>query len=317
MSGMNRYGFTTIQNSGALEGFSVQCMLISILHYLRYIRQDQTITLTRLREIGGLGPDTAHTMFDIDDPRFVQAINRICNHFNIQVNVHYANRDGSASNRWLGNPAATFGRSSEIVPVVAFGLHFELIVSSAITGDLPITTEAIERAGGVYIHNYTPVIIEPMITSTLVKPADVSSTPVKPANVSSTPVKPADVSSTPVKSVFDASVKSASQKSNQHIIDELVSEMIEQKQTIQFIKKEIESDKNFIKEHYNQIKNIKHILESEPINEEIGKLLYTSIETLQQEIANRKQICRDKIALVDQMDSHIYEIIGQIEMLKK
>ncbi len=149
-----RPGFRTIQNGGSQDGFSNQCMFISILHYLMYVRLDHTVTLSGLRRIAGLDSTTSHTMFDIDDPRFVEGIRRICDHFNIQINVHYSNRNGTRNMLWLGNPAWTAGNSNEIVPIVAYGNHFELIVSRDITGELPI----VPGDSDLTIREFTPVI---------------------------------------------------------------------------------------------------------------------------------------------------------------
>ena len=43
--------------------------------------------------------------------------------------------------RWLGKPAWIFGNSREIIPIAAFGLHFELIIRADIIDELPINEE--------------------------------------------------------------------------------------------------------------------------------------------------------------------------------
>lgn len=262
-------------------------MLISILHYLRYIRQDSTVTLTQLRTIGSLGTDTEHTMFDIDESRFVQAITRIAQHFNIQINVHYSNRTGVADGRWLGNPAVIFGRSHEIVPVVAFGLHFELIISSAITGHHPITDEILNSIGGVSIHNFIPVIMTPIMNSK--------------KNPVSVPIIPI--------------VKDP----NQRLIDELLIGIIENKDTIQFLNKEIKAIGAAIAQHKDEIQSRELILESYgiQINDDTKQMLQVEISSLCDIISKYIDESVEKTKLVNQMEKYIKTSTDQIQKLFK
>ncbi len=309
-----RSGFTTIQNSGSLEGITNQCMFISILHYLRCVRMDNTITLRELRRIGGLGPDTTNTMFDIDDQRFVQAIRRIANHYNIQINVHYANRNGEADGRWLGQPAVTFGRSREVVPVVAFGLHFELIVSSGITPDLPITDDALRRAGTLSVHRYVPIIM----TSEMNQIPRIPPPPpagfrgvYRPGRID----VPTPSSISPVSSINQHDTDD----SNGELINQLLIGIIENKETIAFMNKEIQSSELAIAQHRDEIKSRELILELSggDIDADAKQLIQAEISSLNDIVSRYIDESTEKSKLVNNLEKAIQASTELIQKLVK
>lgn len=122
--------FITLHNSGVFteneQRWSNQCMLISIHQYLVEFLNIE-INFSDLRRIAGLYNDTNHTMFDIDDVRFVNAINNIATHFDLNIRVYYVNNKGE---RRLSNFYHQFGNTNSnlVVSIASYGLHFELVV---------------------------------------------------------------------------------------------------------------------------------------------------------------------------------------------
>lgn len=120
--------FETIGNNGSIENYSNQCLFISIFHYLKYVMNNTSVTVKNIRTIAGLDETTGHTMFDKDDERFKNCLNKIANHYNVQINFYYYN---NVENRkiWLSDIKHVYGNSVNIISIVTFRLHFELIVS--------------------------------------------------------------------------------------------------------------------------------------------------------------------------------------------
>jgi hypothetical protein len=268
---------------------------------------DNAITLRQLRTIGGLGSDTTNTMFDIDDPRFVQAIRRIANHYNIQIDVHYANRNGNADGRWLGQPAVTFGRSREVVPVVAFGLHFELIVSSGVTADLPITDDAVRSAGRLSIHRYTPIIM----TSEMSQIPRILPTPITPI----TPIRPIIPQASPAPRTSMA--PSIPNESNDELIDQLLIGIIENKETIAFMNKEIQSSEVAIAQHRDEIKSRELILElsAGDIDVDAKQLIQAEISSLNDIVSRYIDESTEKSKLVNNLEKAIQASTELIQKL--
>ena len=95
----SRAKFHTINNNGFFQEngitYSNQCMFLSILDYIHLVRQDLDITLFYIRRIVELDIDTIDKMFDIENKYFVKCLNKICDYFRIQINIYYANKDGT------------------------------------------------------------------------------------------------------------------------------------------------------------------------------------------------------------------------------
>ncbi len=131
-----RLNFNCLENSGALNGHTNQCMFISILHYLKYVEGNETVTLEEIRQVGQLNPDTKHTQYDFADKRFKNCLDLICTHYNISIKIYRANKYECSDHKdhkdhkyhkWLGNSQEKFGTSSRTARIVYFGNHFELL----------------------------------------------------------------------------------------------------------------------------------------------------------------------------------------------
>ncbi len=125
-----RLNFNCLENTGALNGHTNQCMFISILHYLKYVEGNETVTLEEIRQVGQLNPDTKHTQYDFADRRFRHCLDLICAHYNISIKIYRANKDECSDHKyhkWLGNSQEKFGTSSKTARIVYFGNHFELL----------------------------------------------------------------------------------------------------------------------------------------------------------------------------------------------
>jgi hypothetical protein len=120
----------TLHNSGIIvedgQHWSNQCMFISIYQYLVEFLNFE-ISFSELQQIAGLGDDTRHSMFDIDDLRFVNAVQNVALCFDLNIHVYYVNNKGE---RRLSNFYHQFGNinSDVIVSIASYGCHFELIV---------------------------------------------------------------------------------------------------------------------------------------------------------------------------------------------
>lgn len=138
-------GFSVIQNNGRDDTYSQKCMFISILDWFR-INVDQPhplkeLTLQELFNIAGPFPGSSDMMWDIDCKDHLDYLLKICKILDIWIHIYYANTesDGQSICYWLGNQQPlntdtsldldTHKNSHRIIPIVAWGMHFELIVS--------------------------------------------------------------------------------------------------------------------------------------------------------------------------------------------
>ena len=129
--------FDVISNSGSLPelpGVSNSCMWISILHYLRYFGGYPDLTLETVRALGGVsGGEHSNKIFDSKLDFHSDGIERICLHFNIQINVYAIGLNNllviqdvfpHPSKRGFGyNP-------SHILRIASYGNHFQIITKS-------------------------------------------------------------------------------------------------------------------------------------------------------------------------------------------
>jgi hypothetical protein len=130
MTDIEELPFRTISNSGRMDGLSYQCMFISIYQYLKLVKSNNSVTLSKIRNIGGLGSDTSNTMYDFQDRRFDGCLDNICDHFNIKIKIYYSNRRSDEKTIWIGKCQWKFGNSkTSIARIVALRDHFELITN--------------------------------------------------------------------------------------------------------------------------------------------------------------------------------------------
>ena len=123
--------FTVIPNTGSLEGMSNQCLWISIKDYLNTFLENP-ITLTELRNNVGLNRDSEHEMFDNDDENFVNAINRICDIYDLTIKFYLIDGNGNLITNLDENGIAEsfmcYGHGRNIVNITSYGrYHFQLI----------------------------------------------------------------------------------------------------------------------------------------------------------------------------------------------
>jgi len=140
-------GFSIIRNNGRENKYSQKCMLLSILDWFRINTHQECllkeISLNGLFELVGPFPGSQNDMWDIDKPEHLKYLIRLCELLNIQIHIYYANKEnnGSHTHFWLGNPQQLFVRpesnqpfdESRMLSIVAWGMHFDLIVSQTST----------------------------------------------------------------------------------------------------------------------------------------------------------------------------------------
>ena len=115
----------TIPNDGRDGDMTNQCFFISILDYIKR-NGYSTYTLRDVRNVSGLDIRTEHTMCDTMNDIYIDAINKICNVFELVIIVLPIDYNGKIL--YNGNIIDTFGKGSNIVRIAQFGLnHFELI----------------------------------------------------------------------------------------------------------------------------------------------------------------------------------------------
>jgi hypothetical protein len=122
-----------ISNSGAREGMTNQCLFISILDYLSR-NGHPDLTLRELRSYAGLDVSSENTMFDIIQPRYREAINRICVLYNLSISFLPVNASGVVL--YGANIIDIRGNGGINIEIAQYGAyHFELIVGDEADGD--------------------------------------------------------------------------------------------------------------------------------------------------------------------------------------
>jgi hypothetical protein len=131
-----------ISNTGAMNENSIQfrnqCMLISILDYLRRHGFPE-LTLTELRYIGGLAGILETEEWDQDNYLHREALRRISEYFKLDINVWSIGSNGLLDQRYLNaqnNALAPRYRVGEgnpnVVNIASYGRHFQYIVGGGI-----------------------------------------------------------------------------------------------------------------------------------------------------------------------------------------
>lgn len=127
--------FTTISNNGSLGQYTNSCIWITILHFLKYVKRNATITLTQIRNDAEFNYPNDEA-FDLDKIPHKTALQNFLNKHHLAVHIYYSNdkkKEHITVDKWLGNTAITFGDplddGSNVIPIVSYGNHFELIIS--------------------------------------------------------------------------------------------------------------------------------------------------------------------------------------------
>lgn len=133
--------FETISNSGSLPelpGVSNSCMWISILHYLRYFGGQTQLSLKDVRALGNVGSaEHNNKIFDSKLVFHSDGIERICRHFNIQINVYAIGINNLLVIQDIFPHPSKRGPNynpTNILRIASYGMHFEIITKSTQLG---------------------------------------------------------------------------------------------------------------------------------------------------------------------------------------
>ena len=120
--------FKSFSNDGCIEGYCNQCFWISILQYLKLQRnidiniEEFHMTASNMYQI-----NINNLKSNFDYECHADAAVNLAKIYNLKIEIYYANY--TEKTRWIniGNPAYIFGKGKNVVRIVAFGNHFELI----------------------------------------------------------------------------------------------------------------------------------------------------------------------------------------------
>ena len=119
--------FNTIKNDGRIDGYSQQCFWISIMNFLNY-NLNQNISIRHIREIASYNNTNINKVDEpFDDFEHLQSAFNVADEFNLTIQIFLPDRLNGNIN--IRNPAITIGSESNIVRIVQFIDHFELITS--------------------------------------------------------------------------------------------------------------------------------------------------------------------------------------------
>lgn len=159
--------FDTIINNGCIEQFKNTCMWISIWQFIRYVLRNSHITVAQIRNDADFtNPKCSDDMeFNIDIPEHKESLIKFLKKHDLAMHVYYANRikeSDDVTSKWLGTVALVLGTAHidglNVIPVVSYGSHFELIVSGTDT-TLPLELDQVLiRQDNIRIRKYTPKI---------------------------------------------------------------------------------------------------------------------------------------------------------------
>ncbi|AYV78492.1 MAG: hypothetical protein Edafosvirus15_13 [Edafosvirus sp.] len=175
----SKKAFRTICNNGVADGvYRNACIWIAIKDYIKYILQDETITIYNLRNDAKF-PGSNIDDFDFNNSSHRNGLDIMLKQKGLVIHFFYANEiDKSKKNDepqlikdkfgsalrgniiwgWLGSAQQKVGdlKSKSIIPIVAFGNHFELIVSETnTTPNFDICFEKL-KSDGRRIDSYQP-----------------------------------------------------------------------------------------------------------------------------------------------------------------
>ncbi len=117
----------TVSNNGGLEGYSNACLWIAVLDYLKCCLGHSDLTLSELRlRFDPYGTIGRWQEFDMGIHS--QIFQQLADFYNLRLEFYPLRRDGSISQ----TPIQALGNGRNIVPILSFGDHFELIVNTGI-----------------------------------------------------------------------------------------------------------------------------------------------------------------------------------------
>ena len=140
LKGGSRLSFKTISNSGSLEGiYSNQCLWISILDYLKNVKNYYDLTLNELRLIasGESYEPVDQEIEEINKPNSIfdffkhkRSLDRVIETFDLHI-VFYQTVNESGSIKLDNNSSFSYGNieSPNILNIICYGNHFELITN--------------------------------------------------------------------------------------------------------------------------------------------------------------------------------------------
>lgn len=114
-----------LQNNGRKERLTNACLFISVHDYIRYVLNITDVTVSELRKVG-MFPGGNSTLFDTDVAGHTDSLRRIADVYKLSVHF-YGNH--SPSGTFAGTCWKTVGNGQHHLSILAYGEHFELIVS--------------------------------------------------------------------------------------------------------------------------------------------------------------------------------------------
>ena len=134
---INNNNVRTISNGGTdnIRGYSNQCMLISILDYLRYVTKQlpKSTSIADFRRDNNINESnwSQNSEFNYENRSQMAILRAIAVRYNLTLHIKYLNRNNRGV-EYIGNVAYEIGNGngSQIVPILAFGNHFQLIIEN-------------------------------------------------------------------------------------------------------------------------------------------------------------------------------------------
>lgn len=124
--------FKTLHNNGSIESYTNSCLWISVQQYFIFVLRKQ-ISVKEIRQHAQFHKKY-NSDFNFRNEKHLQNLLLFLNKFNVSVRVYYANNKDGVTN--LSKYNEEYGdNKNNIIPIVAFGNHFELIISGV--DDIP------------------------------------------------------------------------------------------------------------------------------------------------------------------------------------
>lgn len=159
---INNNNVRTISNGGtdSIHGYSNQCMLISILDYLRYVTKQlhKSTSIADFRRVNNINESnwSQNSEFNYENRSQMATLRDIARKYNLTLQIKYLNQDKSG-NQYIGNVAYEIGtgNGSQIVPILAFGDHFQLIIEDENVLSRDIIDTKLSRKYKAHYYNKT------------------------------------------------------------------------------------------------------------------------------------------------------------------
>ena len=132
---INNNNVRTISNGGTdnIRGYSNQCMLISILDYLRYVTKQvpESTSIVDFRRDNKINESnwSQNSEFNYENSSQMAILRAIAFRYNLSLQIKYLNQNNRGV-EYIGNVAFEIGNGRQIVPILAFGNHFQLIIEN-------------------------------------------------------------------------------------------------------------------------------------------------------------------------------------------